>query len=144
MLCVRSEDDLFPFLCIPGCDLLSTWLPCICTYAYRLVPLRRCTSYKQSLHNISRVNVYYLLGIIYNYRSNDITWQANLLMRLISFISNCCLTCIESLSVHIHISPSLSEELPDCNNCRNSLLYKCSEDDEGLELEVTGWVLNKM
>ena len=28
-------------------------------------------------------------------------------------------------------------------NCRDPLLYKGSEDDEGLELEVTGWVLNK-
>jgi hypothetical protein len=27
--------------------------------------------------------------------------------------------------------------------CRDSLLYKGSEDDEGLELEVTGWAWNK-
>jgi len=28
--------------------------------------------------------------------------------------------------------------------CRDSLLYKGSEDDVGLGLEVTGWVWNKM
>jgi len=28
-------------------------------------------------------------------------------------------------------------------NCRNSLLYKGSEDDNELGLEVTGWVWNK-
>ena len=28
--------------------------------------------------------------------------------------------------------------------CHDSLLYKCSKDDKGLELEVIGWVLNKM
>jgi hypothetical protein len=27
--------------------------------------------------------------------------------------------------------------------CHDSLLYKGSEDDDGLELEVTGWVWNK-
>jgi len=27
--------------------------------------------------------------------------------------------------------------------CRDSLLYKGSEDDEGLELEVTGWAWNR-
>ncbi len=115
-LCVHTEDKQFPFLCILGCDLLSMWLPHICTYTYCLVLPHCCTNYKQYLHNISHMNVYYLLGIIYNYRSNDITWQANLPMRLVSFISNCCLTCIESLSVHINISPSLLKELPDCNN----------------------------
>jgi hypothetical protein len=115
-LYVHSKDDLFPFLCILGHDPLSMWLPHICTYAYCLVPPCHCTSYKQSLHNISHMNVYYLLGIIYNYRSNDITWQANLPIRLVSFISNCCLTCIESLSICIHISLSLSKELSDCNN----------------------------
>ena len=29
------------------------------------------------------------------------------------------------------------------DRCRDSLLYKGSEDDEGLELEVTGWAWNK-
>ena len=28
-------------------------------------------------------------------------------------------------------------------NCRDSLLYKGSEDDDKLGLEVTGWVWNK-
>jgi hypothetical protein len=28
-------------------------------------------------------------------------------------------------------------------SCHDSLLYKGSEDDEGLESEVTGWVWNK-
>jgi hypothetical protein len=31
-----------------------------------------------------------------------------------------------------------------CRVCCNSLLYKGSEDDVGLGLEVTGWVWNKI
>jgi hypothetical protein len=31
-----------------------------------------------------------------------------------------------------------------CHVCCNSLLYKGSEDDIGLGLEVTGWVWNKI
>ena len=37
-------------------------------------------------------------------------------------------------SIHFRFVPS---------SCRNSLLYKGSEDDNELRLEVTGWVWNK-
>jgi hypothetical protein len=38
-------------------------------------------------------------------------------------------------------TPSILEPL---RACRDSLLYKGSEDDVGLGLEVTGWVWNKI
>jgi hypothetical protein len=36
-------------------------------------------------------------------------------MRFVLLISNCCLTCIKPLSVHINVSPRLLKELPDCD-----------------------------
>ncbi len=58
-LCVCTEDELFPFLCILGCDLLSTWLPhmsppqhadellydpdcCSCGLEWRCIPHDAC------------------------------------------------------------------------------------------------------
>jgi hypothetical protein len=38
-LCVRTEDGLFPFLCIPGRDPLSTRLP---TFAHMHTALYHC------------------------------------------------------------------------------------------------------
>jgi hypothetical protein len=44
-------------------------------------------------------------------------------------------------SIHSSSEEALGEDVTD--TCCDSLLYKGSEDDEGLESEVTGWVLNK-
>ncbi len=112
-----TKDKLFPFLYIPGHDPLSTYgYP---TFAHTHTQPAANLHTTMPLHNLWTIlptwTVESLLSIIYSYRSNDITWQVNLLMRLVSFISNCCLMCIKSLSVCINISPSLLEELPDCN-----------------------------
>jgi hypothetical protein len=44
-------------------------------------------------------------------------------------------------SIHSSSEEASGEDATDM--CHNSLLYKSSEDNEGLELEITGWVLNK-
>jgi hypothetical protein len=49
--------------------------------------------------------------------------------------------------VHVTSQYALTQDLlssPPCRTCCDSLLYKGSKDDIGLELEVTGWVWNKM
>ncbi len=83
--------------------LYGTYDPCAAVLLYNLYTI------------LPTFSVEYLLGFSFSKRSSDITWQAYLLMRFIFLISNCCIASIESLSVCIYVSPSLLEELPDCN-----------------------------
>ncbi len=72
------------------------------------------------------LSIEYLLSFSLSKRSSNITWQAYLPMRFIYPISNCCIASIQSLSICIHVSPSLLEELPDCNELTwiETLWYK--------------------